>query len=483
MLRWNAVIDDPEAVVVAPAHAVEWSRPRVVSADHRLTRLLEQSLDDLRSLRLAEASAPGDTFLGAGVPWYLTLFGRDSLWAARMLLPLGTELAASTLRALARRAGHAVDPRDRRGAGQDHARAAPAPRRRSGHDLRLPAALLRHHRRHPAVDQPAARRVALGPARRGGGAPCCRTWRPRWAGSATRRPDGDGFVEYIDTSRPRPGQPGLEGLRTTPSGSATGGGRAAPIALVEVQGYAYEAALDGAALLDAFGRPGAATLARPTPTTWPSGSARGSGSTAPTGRSRRWPSTATGARVDALTSNIGHLLGTGLLDGRGGALVAALLASPDMADGFGLRTMSSPDGGVRPLSYHCGSVWPHDTAIVARGPGPRRVRRAGGASWPRGCSRRPRRSTAGCPSCSRGDARRRGRRPVPYPAACRPQAWSAAAAVTIMHAAVGLHPDVPAGRVLLRPLAGTPLGEVSVRGLRVAGKRSTSRSTGTARSA
>ena len=59
---------------------------------------------------------------------------------------------------------------------------------------------------------------------------------------------------------------------------------------------------------------------------------------------------------------------------------------------------------------------------------------------------------------------------MPYPAACRPQAWSAAAAVTIMHAAVGLYPDVPAGRVLLRPLAGTPLGEVSVRGLRVAGE-------------
>ncbi|MFC7640634.1 hypothetical protein ACFQX6_06175 [Streptosporangium lutulentum] len=59
---------------------------------------------------------------------------------------------------------------------------------------------------------------------------------------------------------------------------------------------------------------------------------------------------------------------------------------------------------------------------------------------------------------------------MPYPAACRPQAWSAAAAITIMHAAVGLYPDVPAGRVLLRPLAGAPLGEVSVRGLRVAAK-------------
>src|SRR6185437_15922622 len=75
------------------------------------TRLLHQSLEDLRSLRLAETGAPEDTFLGAGVPWYLTLFGRDSLWAARMMLPLGTDLAAGTLRALARRQGTRLDAR------------------------------------------------------------------------------------------------------------------------------------------------------------------------------------------------------------------------------------------------------------------------------------------------------------------------------------------------------------------------------------
>ncbi|HUR01977.1 MAG TPA: glycogen debranching N-terminal domain-containing protein, partial [Nonomuraea sp.] len=109
-LRWAAVIDDPDAVVTAPSKPLEWSVPQVTADDTRLVRLAARSLEDLRSLRLAETGEPGETFLGAGVPWFLTLFGRDSLWAARMLLPLGTDLAASTLRVLARRQGTRVDP-------------------------------------------------------------------------------------------------------------------------------------------------------------------------------------------------------------------------------------------------------------------------------------------------------------------------------------------------------------------------------------
>src|SRR5205085_7274041 len=71
--------------------------------------------------------------------------------------------------------------------------------------------------------------------------------------------------------------------------------------------------------------------------------------------------------VDSLTSNIGHLLGTGLLNAAETAQVAAVLATPEMSGGFGLRTMSSADAGFSPLSYHCGSIWAHDTAIVIAG--------------------------------------------------------------------------------------------------------------------
>ncbi len=136
-----------------------------------------------------------------------------------------------------------------------------------------------------------------------------------------------------------------------------------PIALCEVQGYAYEAVRSGADLLEAFGRRG-------------------------TDRYRAWadvlrsrfrdqfwvddadgghpPIALDGAkvRVDSLTSNVGHLLGTGLLDDAETARVVELLTSARMDSGYGLRTMSSAAGGYSPLNYHCGSVWPHDTAVV-----------------------------------------------------------------------------------------------------------------------
>ncbi|MBO0871332.1 MAG: amylo-alpha-1,6-glucosidase, partial [Micromonosporaceae bacterium] len=114
-LRWRVRVADRSAMVAAPTGPVEWARPAVTADDRRLVRLLGQALDDLETLRLVPAEAAStvesgrDTFLGAGVPWFLTLFGRDSIWAARMMLPLGTELAAGTLRLLAARQGRAVD--------------------------------------------------------------------------------------------------------------------------------------------------------------------------------------------------------------------------------------------------------------------------------------------------------------------------------------------------------------------------------------
>ncbi|MDP9842555.1 glycogen debranching N-terminal domain-containing protein [Streptosporangium lutulentum] len=466
VLRWNAVIDDPEAVVVAPARAVEWSRPQVV-ADHRLTRLLEQSLDDLRSLRLAEASAPGDTFLGAGVPWFLTLFGRDSIWAARMLLPLGTELAAGTLRVLARRQGTRVDPDSGEAPGKimhelrRHEFALP------GNDLRLPAAyygtidatplwisLLHDAWRWGLPEHQVAALMPYLEAALG------------WLGEHTDA-GGGGFVKYLGTRAH-----GLANQGWKDSGDAVrfrdGHQAEPPIALVEVQGYAYQAARHGAALLEAFGRPGAArwrdradTLAeRFRARFWVDG---------PHGRFPALALDGNGRPVDALTSNIGHLLGTGLLSDEESAAVAELLVSPEMADGFGLRTMSSREGGFNPMSYHCGSIWAHDTAIVIAG-----LARAGfgaqAGTLAEGLLAAGETFDYRLPELFAGDARGSVGRPMPYPAACRPQAWSAAAAITIMHAAVGLYPDVPAGRVLLRPLAGAPLGEVSVRGLRVAAK-------------
>ena len=162
---------------------------RVDSGDHRYRRFVERSLSDLRGLELRDPSAPEDHFLGAGAPWFLTLFGRDSLIAARMLLPLGTGARRRHAADAGPASGHEDRPGDRRAAGQDPARdpRAPADHDTVGDAGRPCAALdvLRHRRRHPAVDHAAARRLALGHARRRGGEAAGSAGAPRWSGCAT----------------------------------------------------------------------------------------------------------------------------------------------------------------------------------------------------------------------------------------------------------------------------------------------------------
>jgi glycogen debranching enzyme len=182
----------------------------------------------------------------------------------------------------------------------------------------------------------------------------------------------------------------------------------------------------------------------------------------------------TGRPVDTLTSNIGHLLGSGLLDRKETALVVRRLGQPAMDSGYGLRTLASTSTGFNPLSYHRGSVWSHDTALAVRGLGV-----AAGEGIP----------AAGDVAASlihglldagagfdyrlpelHGGAQRGPFAPVqPYPAACRPQAWSAAAAVQILRTLLGLEVDLPAGRLTLRPLRPNPVGAFRIAGIPVGG--------------
>ena len=177
--------------------------------------------------------------------------------------------------------------------------------------------------------------------------------------------DSGPFVSYVDKS----GR-GLtnQGWKDSHDSIQFRDGRiaVAPLALCEVQGYAYEAAAGGADLLDAFGRPGAAR--------WREFAANLSERF----RERFWvsddkgpyPSVALDAQgdpVDSLSSNIGHLLGTGLLDETEAELVARRLGDADLNSGFGLRTLAASSAGFNPLGYHTGSVWAHDTAIAITG--------------------------------------------------------------------------------------------------------------------
>jgi hypothetical protein len=470
VLGWGLTVADVGAAVLA---APGPTRPRpALSAsadDRRLGPWLARSLDDLAGLRMVTRDRPDDVFLAAGVPWYQTLFGRDSIWAARLLLPTGTDLAAGTLRTLAALQGTRHD---------DETGEAPG---KIPHELRrVPTGMgapLLPPLYYGTVDATPLWVCLLHDAWRWGlPAAQVRELLPHaeraldWM-ATDGDGDRDGFLEYTDGSGS-----GLTNQGWKDSGDAVrfadGSLAVGPVALCEVQGYAHEAALGGAALLEAFGRPGARR--------WRGWAAE----LRERFRERFWvgagpdrrPALALdGAKraVDSTTSNIGHLLGTGLLDPNEEARVAARVVRPDLDGGLGLRTMSAADGGYAPLSYHCGSVWPHDTAIVVAG-----LVRSGHGRLAGGL-------VEGLLAAS---AAWDGRLPelwsgqtgpmVPYPASCRPQAWSAAAAVAVVQAVLGIAPDLPAGvvRLAVPPIGG--LGRLAVKGLALGDESVTIRTDG-----
>ncbi len=435
---WRLDAVDAISVVRGARAPVPWSDPAasgfdLSAVDPRLARWVEHALTDLDALRLTVAGHPDQQFIAAGAPWFFTLFGRDSLWAARMMLPLGTRLAGDTLRVLARLQG------------TDHDPATAAQPGKIMHELRRQSLVIHDDVTLPplyygTVDATPLWVCLLHDAWRAGlpddevrallpHLEAALAWM-RDSGDA----DGDGLLEYIDESGH-----GLANQGWKDSGDSVqwrdGALAEGPIALCEVQAYAFEAAIGGAALLDAFDRPGGDEWRA-----WAEGLRTAFHERfwitdpATTGPLGPYPAIALDVRkrpVDTVTSNLGHLLGTGLLDAEQSALVAARLGSPELDSGFGLRTMSSDSAGYWPLSYHGGSVWTHDTAIAITG-----LARAGhhdvAASLAEGLLRAAESFGFRMPELHSGDPASSSARPVPYPASCRPQAWSAAAAIAVL---------------------------------------------------
>ncbi|MFI5754773.1 glycogen debranching N-terminal domain-containing protein [Streptomyces sp. NPDC051569] len=467
VLHCDAAHDDGDQFPAPAADSVPWRTPVLRSADRRFDQWLGQSAADLDRLRLTDPQQPGDQFLAAGAPWYLTLFGRDSLWAARMLLPLGTDLAAGTLRTLARRQGAATVPDTEEQPGKilhEVRRAA----QKFDDDFALPPSY------YGTVDATPLWITLLHDAWRWGlssdqveqllpHAESALAWM-RDHGDA----DGDGFLEYIDNTGK-----GLANQGWKDSGDSIrhrdGRLAASPIALCEVQAYAYEAAIGGAALLRAFGRPGADRWEE-----W-------AGRLQDRFRSQFWVEDERGAYpavaldrdkrpVDSVQSGFGHLLGTGLLNQDESALLAARLASPDLDSGHGLRTLSSGSVGYNPFGYHIGSIWPHDTAIAVHG-----LARAGfpeaAASLSAGLVTAAAGFDARLPELFAGHGAATDSVPAPYPASCRPQAWAAASSVTVLQSALGLSADVPNGTITVAPAFAEAYRPLKVEGLDVAGGR------------
>lgn len=409
---------------------------RAEGDDLRVPALLRTSIEDLQALLLRDSAHPADTHVAAGAPWRCGLAPADALVAARMALPLGTGLAAGTLRILARTqltgpgAQSGMIPGPRRDAGPH------LPPQCTGTEATLLfPALLAEARRWGLPDQgteellPAAER--------------CLAWLRATA-------DDDTYLRD-----PNPGGP----------------------VRCETQAHAHRAALLGADLLDACGRTGGAALRQ-----WAEAlrtafrkdfwvEDRGGGRPA----AARTPD---GSPVPHLGAATVHLLDTGLLGGgelAPGLLdkvrtenLARLLGSPVMDSGWGLRGLGAKERGFNPFGHRAGAVRVQETALAVAG-----LAAAGyekeSSSLLRGVLAAAETFAHRLPEMYAGEQRTEGSAPLPHPAACRPAATAAAAGVLLLTTLAGIRPDAPAGTVTLSPMRSAPLGEIGFTGLRVAG--------------
>jgi hypothetical protein len=421
-LRLFAAVDNPERYVPGVAQ---------MPADVGVAASVQRSIEDLRGMLLSESSCPDRVFVAAGAPWYLTLFGRDAIWTARLCLGLGTDLAVGTLKTLA---AHQADHSDERAA------ASPG---RILHEMRekeidLGGGVTLPPVYYGSIDSTPLWLILLHEAWRSGAAHDVIAELVPYAVPAMRwiltevEADVDGFLRYVDHSGTGLANQGwkdsADGIRNSDGSRA-----APPIALCEVQGYAYAAALGVAELFEEFAPGGVGEdLAPSVLRTWAANlAARFRVSFWVAGGGLKYPAVAIdghGRQVTALTSNIGHVLGTGIVDSEEAGFIALALTSPEMSSGYGLRTMSARTVGYMPLGYHTGSVWAHDTIIAARG-----LEAEGFGAEARelatGIIRTAEQFDDRVPELHSGHALADGARPLPYPPACRPQAWSAAAII------------------------------------------------------
>jgi glycogen debranching enzyme len=276
--------------------------------------------------------------------------------------------------------------------------------------------------------------------------------------------DGDGFIEYARHSSKGLVQQGWKDSWDSVS-HADGSLAAAPIALCEVQGYAYAAAQAGATIAAALGRTekSVALAAR-------------AEKLRKNFQEKFWcPSLSTYAMAldgekrpcEVRSSNAGHCLFSGIVDEDYAGKVAATLMASDSFCGWGVRTLAASAARFNPMAYHNGSVWPHDNALIAAG-----LARYGFKEYANkiltGLFRASLFVEYRLPELFCGFERCNGEAPVPYPVACSPQSWAAAAVFSLLGSALGLKIDGAAKRLsFLRPVLPDFLDEIEIRNLKV----------------
>ncbi|MGO4246264.1 glycogen debranching N-terminal domain-containing protein [Paenarthrobacter sp. RAF54_2] len=421
-----------------------------------IERTLRRSYDDLGSLRIEDPQHPDRVVVAAGAPWFMTLFGRDSLWASAMALPVDPSLALGTLQTLAERQGFVVDPASEEEPGKIL------------HEVRLDVstglALGGKSAYYGSVDATPLFLIVLGEVSRWGfaketiaalmpHADRALEWIEHYGDK-----DGDGFVEYERLS-----VQGLinQGWKDSWDGINFADGRLAepPIALCEVQAYVYSAYMARAWMAyDAGDVTRASELAeraailkkRFNEQFW----LPEKGYYAVALDKDKRP-------VDACASNMGHCLANGIVDEDKARMVVDRLMSPEMFSGWGVRTLATDMGAYNPASYHNGSVWPHDNAIIMVG-----LMRYGFVEEAQRIAtallEAAEYSNGRLPELFCGFSRDRYAQPVPYPTACSPQAWAATTPIMLITTLMRYDPHVSLGKVWMDPVLPESYGNLRI---------------------
>jgi glycogen debranching enzyme len=433
--------------------------PALETDDVALARTYRASLSDLGALRLHPKLAELATLPAAGLPWFMALFGRDSLIASCQALPYLPGLAATTLRALA---AHQAGTRD------DFHEQEPG---KILHELRFGELTARGERPHSpyfgSADATPLFLVLLDEYRRwSGDDQLVRDLEPNaraalaWIENEGDL-DGDGYVEYARRN-PLTGlvnqcwKDSWDAIQFADGTLARG-----PIATCEIQGYVYDAQRRAARLArEVWGdevlarrleRRAADLRARFQRDFWMP--ERGCHALALDGDKRQ---------VDSLTSNIGHLLWSGLLDEREAAATAARLLGEDLWSGWGVRTLGAGEAGYNPLGYHTGTVWPHENSLIAAGLA-RYGHREAAIAVVAGMLRAAQHFEHRLPEVFGGYPAAETSVPVAFPTASRPQAWAAGTPLLLLTTLLDLQPgdaatdaEIPGvvGRVVLRRRGG-----------------------------
>jgi len=444
----------------------EWqSLSTIFSSSHGVfDAALQTAIGDFHALQIPEGD---QCTIGAGIPWFATIFGRDSIIASYQALSLNPQLAMDTLRVLARYQGTEYNDWRDEEPGKILHELRDGEMTRSGEmpfgpyygsvdATPLFLILLSETYNWTADDElmrellPAAYRAL--------------DWIDRYGDL-----DGDGFVEFLRRS-PK----GLvnQGWKDSWDANMRPDGTVArpPLALVEVQGYVYEAKYRMASLLRAFGDTGraerlrkeAADLAkRLEKAFWMAEP----GYYAMALDDKKRP-------LEVISSNAGQLLFTRVLTRDRARAVVNRLMHEDMFTGWGWRTLASSERVFNPLSYHRGSVWPHDNSLIAHGMAlnefRRPVLRILTAMFQAALNFRDYR----LPELFCGVQRRENDEPVHYPVSCSPQAWASGALLLILSSVLGIRPSAPRKELnIVNPALPDWLDHLHIRNLRVGKSR------------